>query len=120
MNKIDFDWRTLDGILQFNASKKMCADIMGVSEDVIERRIKTQYKQTFTEYKESRMGKVKVKLQQKAIESALSGNTALLIFCLKNLCGWADKIEQFNPKQASDSELLEQAEKLIKAAKSEK
>ena len=94
MTKVEVDWRTLDGILQFNASKKLCSEILGVSEDVIERRIRDQYNQTFTEYKESRMGKVKIKLQQKAIESALSGNTTMLIFCLKNLCGWADKIDQ--------------------------
>jgi len=40
------------------------------------------------------MGRTAVNLQQKAIEQALKGNTTLMIFCLKNLAGWADKVEE--------------------------
>lgn len=115
MTKKELDWRTLDGILQFNATKKMCAEILAVSEDVIERRIRELYNQTFTDYKDAKMGKVKIKLQQKAIELALAGNVTMLIFCLKNLCGWADRIEQdISTKTIDTQSLKEEASKILK------
>ena len=41
--RIPFDWEKFDSILQFKPPKHVCSDIMGVSEDVIERRIKEKY-----------------------------------------------------------------------------
>lgn len=93
MVKKEIDWAVLDSILQFNASKKVCSDILEVSEDTIDRRIREIHDTTFIEYRDRKMGKVKIKLQQKAIEQALAGNATMMIFCLKNLCEWADKIE---------------------------
>ena len=49
---------------------------------------------SFTEYHELKMQRTAVKLQQKAIEMALSGKSnAVMIFALKNLANWADKQE---------------------------
>lgn len=93
-SKIQLDWATIDGILQFAATKKQCAAILEVSEDTIDRRIKEQKKMTFEDYKETKLGITKIKLQQKAIKMGLDGNPAMLIFCLKNLCGWSDKNEE--------------------------
>jgi methylphosphotriester-DNA--protein-cysteine methyltransferase len=77
-----FDWIRFDSILQFKPTKKTCAHLLEVSEDTIERRIKTKYKMTFTEYREMRMGNIKIKLAQKAISKALDGDNTMLIFCL--------------------------------------
>jgi len=93
MVKIEIDWAVLDAILQFKPTLKVCADVIGTSTDTIEKRIKEEHGCTFSEYRDKKMGKVKIKLQQKAIEMALSGNATMMIFSLKNLCGWADKIE---------------------------
>lgn len=91
--KKELDWSVLDGILQFNATKPQCASILLMSDDTIDRRIKEKFDCTFEEYKTTKMGLTKIKLQQKAIQMALNGNATMLIFCLKNLCGWADKQE---------------------------
>ena len=48
---------------------------------------------TFEEYKDSKMDRTRLKLQQKAIIMANNGNATMMIFCLKNLCKWSDKIE---------------------------
>ena len=48
---------------------------------------------TFGEYHELRMENTATKLQQKAIEMALKGDRTMMIFCLKNLAKWADKID---------------------------
>jgi hypothetical protein len=94
MTKVEIDWEVLDAILQFGPTKGVCSDILGVSPDTIEARIKEEHGLTFTEYKDKRMGKVKIKLQQKALDMALKGHATMMIFCLKNLCGWVDKVEQ--------------------------
>lgn len=93
MRKVEIDWGKLDAILQFKPTLKVCSDIMEISGDTIEDRIREVHNCSFGEYRDRKMGKVKLKLQQKAIEMALSGNTTMMIFALKNLCDWSDKIE---------------------------
>lgn len=91
--RIDFDWKLFDSILQFAPSEVVVVDIMGCSKDTIERRLKEKHNTTFKVYREKMMAKTKLRLQQKAISMALEGNKTMLIFCLKNLCQWADKVE---------------------------
>lgn len=93
-SKIIIDWTRLDSYLELKATKKSCALLLEISEDTIERNIKSKYGLTFTEYAEKRMEPIKLKLIQKALSKALDGENVLLIFCLKNLCGWGDRFEE--------------------------
>lgn len=90
-NKAPFSWEKLDGLLAYKSSLVVCADILDCHENTIKNHIKKRFDMTFTEYAEKKLSRTKVKLVQKAIEQATSGNTTMLIFCLKNLCKWADK-----------------------------
>jgi len=85
-----FDWELLDKILQFKPSLSDTAEIMKVSEDTVERRIREKYKMTFAEYRNKKMANVRLTLVQKAIQMAKAGDRTMLIFSLKNYCGWAD------------------------------
>lgn len=89
-----FSWDKLDGLLAYKSSLVICAEILECHENTIKNHIKKRYNQTFTEYAERKLSKTKVKLVQKAIEQATSGNTTMLIFCLKNLCKWQDKFDE--------------------------
>jgi hypothetical protein len=91
--KKPFDWSKLDAVLQYNATLADCAEIMGVHQDTVERKIKKEKGCCFTDYRQQKLGKVRIMLVQKAIEMARSGSPAMLIFCLKNLCGWSDRHE---------------------------
>jgi len=91
--KIELNYDKLDSLLQFKVTKRFCADYLGVSENTIDRRLKEDHDKTFGEYHELKMDRTGVKLQQKAIEMALSGDRTMLIFSLKNLARWSDKIE---------------------------
>jgi hypothetical protein len=42
------------------------------------------------ELKEKRIKSIKTRLQSKALTMALNGDRTMLIFCLKNICGWSD------------------------------
>lgn len=95
-----------------------------VSTRTIERFIKKNFKLTFVEFRNQNMVHTRHGLIRKAIEKALSGDNTMLIFCLKNLCGWRDKqpeeitqihVEQ-NAKPLDQAELIE----AIKKARLEK
>jgi hypothetical protein len=91
--KIEVDYKVLDALLQFKVPLYFVADYMNVSRDTIIRRLKEDYDMTFAEYHELRLMRTATKLQQKAIEMALAGNATMMIFSLKNLAGWADKVD---------------------------
>jgi len=88
-----FSWDKLDGILARPATLVICAEILGVHENTIKLHIKDRFGETFTEYSNRKMSITKFKLMDKALKMAESGNVPMLIFSLKNLCGWSDKIE---------------------------
>lgn len=70
-----------------------CAAFFKVNASTIERTIKRHTKLTFADFREQNMVVTRHSLIRKAIQMAESGNTAMLIFCLKNLCKWSDKHE---------------------------
>ena len=91
--KIELNYDKLDALLQFKVSLRFCADYLGVSRDTVMRRIKEDHGMSFEEYHALKMEMPATKLQQKAIEEALKGNNTMLIFALKNLAKWSDKVE---------------------------
>jgi uncharacterized protein YuzB (UPF0349 family) len=91
--KITFDYDVLNALLRFKVTKGFCADHLGVSEDVIERRLREDFNMTYTEYHELKLQRTSYTLQQKAIEMALAGDKVMMIFCLKNIAKWADRNE---------------------------
>jgi hypothetical protein len=88
---IDLDLKTLVKLMRFRPTLKETSFIFGVSEDTIERRIREWVNCTYSEFKERHSSNIKQKLMNKAFEMALAGNATMMIFCLKNYCGWADK-----------------------------
>jgi len=69
---------------------------------------------TFSEYRNYMMGIVRLKIKEKITTLALGGNVTLLIFAAKNLCGWADRIEN-KIEEAPTKDLIQQAKDLIDA-----
>jgi len=91
--KIEIDWSKLEGLVSVDACLPACAQLLGCSEDTIERRIKESYNCTFAEYKSKHLKATVVKLKNKMISKALKGDNVCLIFALKNLSDWQDKPE---------------------------
>jgi len=89
----ELDWKTLDNILQFGARLLDCSDLCEVSEDLIQKRIREKFDCTFSEYRERKMSKMRMKLLQKQYDVAMKGNVALLIWLGKQHLGQKDKHE---------------------------
>lgn len=95
-SKTPFSWDKLDGLLAFKANLTVCEEILGVHQNTIKNHIKARYGLTFTEYSNRKLSVTKLRLVQKAIKMAENGNATMMIFCLKNICQWQDKIENVN------------------------
>lgn len=88
-----FDWKVLDALLQRSSTAIDCAAIMDCSVDTIERAVKEKYGIKFKEYRDKKMAHTRTRLIETALTKAFKGENVMLIFCLKNLCGWKDKQE---------------------------
>lgn len=87
------DWEKLNMALTLGATMDIVCGFMDLSHDTIERHIRREHGCTFSEYRDRKMSTIRLKLIQKAQGLAFGGNVTMLIFCLKNLCGWSDKVE---------------------------
>lgn len=92
--EIPFDWSKLDAILQYKASFEDAAELMGVDSSTLAKKIQKEKGCNFSEYRDKKMAGVRFNLSQKAIQMALSGDRTMMIFCLKNYCGWTDVMVQ--------------------------
>ena len=99
--KVDIDFKILDAMLQFNPTCRMVADHFNCTVRTIENRIREKYDMTFLEYKDTKLDRVRLKLQQTAIQMAFGKDRTMLIFCLKNLCKWSDRPE--GPEDSSQT-----------------
>lgn len=81
----------LKEIMRFKPTKEDCAAFFECSDDTIERLIKKQFGCTFAVFREQNMVHSRFMLVRTALQKAEAGDNCMLIFCLKNLCGWTDK-----------------------------
>ncbi|OQW50627.1 MAG: hypothetical protein A4S09_02195 [Proteobacteria bacterium SG_bin7] len=97
-----------------------CAAFFKCSEDTITNKIKEQTGQTFSVFRDTHLVYTRFNLTRKAIEKAESGDNQMLMFALKNLCGWRDKqpeevdkvLVQNNIKQAANFDIEERIQQL--------
>lgn len=89
--KVEVDETQLKALMRLKPTLADTAAFFGVSEDTIDRRCKEFSGVSFAEFREQNMVHTRLELQRSALKQANSGNTTMLIFCLKNLCGWRDK-----------------------------
>ena len=77
----------------FDAGAETCALELGICKDTLERAIRRKFDKTFDEYKKPKIKKTVLRLKQKMISKALTGDNVCLIFTLKNISDWSDKVE---------------------------
>lgn len=90
-----FDYGYFERIIsKFPLSREECAELMGVSNTTFDAKIKDHYGMTFREVRDRKLVNIKTRLINKALDMSLNqNNTTMTVFCLKNLAGWTDKVE---------------------------
>lgn len=91
--RLEIDKEELEALCRMNPTLKDAAAFFKCSEDTIENRAKEFGYVDFSDCRQQNMVHTRLKLIRNALAMAEKGNPALMIFCLKNLCGWADKTE---------------------------
>jgi len=81
----------LEELMRFAPTIHDTAHWFKCSTSCIDRVISKHFSLTFREFRDERMVRTRHSLKQKAVSEAMDGNTAMLKFCLTNLCGWSDK-----------------------------
>lgn len=61
--------------------------------DTVEKYVKATWNLSFPEFRDQNMVHTRYSIIRKAIQKAEAGDNVMLIFCLKNLCGWKDRHE---------------------------
>lgn len=93
--------RTFKELCRLKPQLRDAAEILDVSEDTLTRYCRKQGC-TYAEFRDKKMAKTRMMLIKKALDMAQNGNATMLIFCLKNLCQWAD-----NPEIMEEDNTLE-------------
>ena len=89
--KTAISFQQLTSLMRMKPTLEDAAAFFSCSPDTIERFIKDKSGLSFAEFRHQKGVSSRFALIRKAQEKALSGDNCMLIFCLKNLCGWADK-----------------------------
>jgi len=93
----------LKAIMRLNPTLKDTAAFFECSEDTITRLIKNEFGDlNFAEFREQNMVHTRMTLIRNALKMAEKGQPAMMIFCLKNLCGWKDKWETDLPDETKN------------------
>jgi hypothetical protein len=89
--EIEINLDVMETMMQYGAT---CKDIAGrfmCSPDTIIRRVKEEYGTTFAELSDKLMFTVRMKLREKMYDSAMAGNTAMLIWLSKQWLGMKEQ-----------------------------
>jgi len=89
--RVEIDDGKLKKLMRLKPSLEDTAAILECSADTVSRHIRDTHDLTFAEFREQNMAHVRISLVQTALEHAHKGDRVMLIFCLKNLCGWKDR-----------------------------
>lgn len=91
---VPIDAEQLEAFMRMKPSLADTAAWFKCGETTIADFIKANYGLTFREFREQKMVHTRHELIRTAIGKAMQGDNVMLIFCLKNLCGWSDKPEK--------------------------
>lgn len=89
------DLTQLKVLMRLKPSLEDTASFFAVSPKAIENLLKREFGKTFKDFRDEHFVHTKHSLIRKALNEALQDktNTPMLQFCLKNICGWRDRIE---------------------------
>ncbi len=118
--RVEIDPVKLKALMRLKPTLADTAAFFECSERTVERYVKEEFSMTFRDFCEAYMVHTRLNLIRKAIDKAEKGDNVMLIFCLKNLCGWENEPNK-QALAASPGQAVtltnEQLTSLVKAAR---
>jgi len=99
-----FDFNVFEGLCRLQCTLVEIAGVMGVSEDTVERRCKSEYEATFAEVLKQKGADGRVSIRRAQMRLAESGNPVMLIWLGKQYLSQSDKVQIDVNKLDSDIE----------------
>lgn len=94
----EFKWEVFDAIMSVGGNLQDAVEILMLSADTIQRRVKEEKFMTVTDYRQQKMARRRIQLLNKQWETAMSGNVVMQIWLGKQMCGQSDKIADLVPE----------------------
>lgn len=91
--RLKIDWSKVDTALALGANINQVAAFCECSITAIQNAIQKEKSLTFMEYRERKMSGTNLKVTQRLLQLAMSGNLGAIIWWQKNLLGWSDRVE---------------------------
>lgn len=115
---IEINDKAFDTFIQLPLPKCDIAGALGISEDTLDRYIARRFESTFAVLKDQNKGLFKGRILAKQYESAMKGNTALLIWLGKQHLDQSDKheskVQAMVETKESPNEQLERIKNMLK------
>ena len=89
--KIEIDSDMVKKLCAIQCTGQEIADVLDVSYDTLERRVKEAYQISFADYIKRHSANGKMSLRRKQHEVAMNGNTTMLVWLGKQYLGQTDK-----------------------------
>lgn len=90
--------RQLKAICRLKPTLEDCSAFLDVCQDTIINYCKS-LGITFSEFRDQNMVHTRFMIIRNIIKQCENGNTTMLIYASKNLCGWSDKIDASNSNE---------------------
>lgn len=113
------DFSLVDKLCSIQCTGEEIASVVGVDYDTLERRIKTEFDCSFTEYFEAKRGAGKASLRRMQWKAAESGSNAMLIWLGKQYLGQKDK-QDIDLEGSMGIQVIEIAPRIVPVPKNPK
>ena len=83
--------RKLKAFMRMKPTLLDTAAFFECGQTTVEAAVRDNFGMAFREFRQQNMVHTRMMLIRTALQKAERGDNCMLIFCLKNLCGWADQ-----------------------------
>jgi hypothetical protein len=91
--RVKIDWAKVDTALTLGANQVQVCGFCECSPSALQDAIQREKGMTFSEYREHKMADTNMKVTQKLLQVAMTGNLGAIIWWQKNQMGWSDRVE---------------------------
>jgi len=94
--KVKIDWQRVNKLLQAQCSGSTIASILGIHENTLYDRCKTDQSMEFMAYSAKKKSEGKELLKEKMYDMAMAGDKILLIWLSKQYLGMSESLEKLS------------------------